>query len=77
MTACPSTLHPQASVFLCLVPQCMASEPYGHLILFLKKFICFWLRRLFTAACGLSLLMVLELLIAGASLVAENGLHSE
>lgn len=55
----------------------MASEPYGHLILFLKKFICFWLRRLFTAACGLSLLMVLELLIAGASLVAENGLHSE
>lgn len=55
----------------------MASEPHGHLILFLKKLICFWLRRLFIAACGPSLLMVLELLIAGACLVAENGLHSE
>ena len=49
MTACPRTLHPPASVFLCLVPQCTAFE--GHLILFIKN--------LFTFGCtGSSLLHV-------------------
>ena len=37
-------------------------------------FIYFWLHWVFIAACSLSLVVVRELLIAVASLVAEHGL---
>ena len=57
----------------------------GLLFLFNKFIYCFWLRWVFVAACGLSLVggkrgllfvAVHVLLIAVASLVAEHGLYS-
>ena len=41
---------------------------------FFRKTIYFWLRWVFVAGCGRSLVAVLELLIAGACPVAEHGL---